>query len=120
MAIHGRSHIFGVFHWLAVVALALALVGRYAASHQNRAVWAYIHPISMVLSYYVVVGGLINEIFGRVAFFRAMAIKSAAGAVHRANAPIVQTVQIWAIAATIVLIVYFLAKVARYRSAARA
>jgi len=57
----GGPGIFGIFHWEAVTTLALLALAVYAAPRQRRAVWAYIHPIAMLLTYYILVGGLINE-----------------------------------------------------------
>jgi uncharacterized membrane protein len=39
----------GFFHWLAVAALTLVLLGRLAASRQRQAFIAYAHPICMIL-----------------------------------------------------------------------
>jgi hypothetical protein len=62
--------VFGLFHWLAVAAIFFTLLGYYAASHQTRAFWAYTHPISMTLSYYLLLNGLISELFSRVSILR--------------------------------------------------
>src|SRR5215469_7041064 len=69
-------HVFGLFHWFAVFTLASVLIGRYAAAHQDRAVWAYTHPVAMVLSYYMLIGGAINEAFARIDVLHAMALRS--------------------------------------------
>src|SRR5579862_9592395 len=92
-------HVFGVFHWLAVSSLILVILGRYAASRQERAVWAYLHPVAMILSYYLIIGGLINEAFVRLDVPRAIAIKSAGGVTLRVDAPIIQMTRGWAVAA---------------------
>ncbi len=111
-------NVFGFFHWLAVAALVFVLIGYYAARHQNRAFWAYVHPIAMTLSYYDLVGGGINEAFARLDPLRALAIASAKGA--RFGAPIIGMAQTAAMAATLVMIVYFIARVALYRRRAKA
>ena len=112
-------HVFGFFHWLAVGALAFVVVGRFAASRQSAAFWAYLHPIMMVLSYYLLVGGAINEAFARIDPLRDVARRSAAGLAQPGNAPIVGLAQTAAVAATFVLIVYFMARVAIYRRTLR-
>jgi uncharacterized membrane protein len=63
-------HVFGLFHWFTVFALFFTLLGYFAASRQSRGFWAYTHPIAMTLSYYLLIGGLINELFARVNLLR--------------------------------------------------
>lgn len=62
--------VFGLFHWFTVFTLLFVLLGYYAASRQNRGFWAYTHPVAMTLSYYLLIGGLINEVFARVNVLR--------------------------------------------------
>jgi uncharacterized membrane protein len=62
--------IFGLAHWFTVFAVSFTLLGWYAASHQSRAFGAYAHPVAMTLSYYLLIGGLINELFVRVNILR--------------------------------------------------
>jgi len=71
---------FGFFHWLSVIALALVLFGRVAASRQRQAFFAYAHPVSMILSYWLLLGALINEVFDRVDWVRRMALAVSPGA----------------------------------------
>jgi uncharacterized membrane protein len=74
------SYGFGPVHWLAVITLAVLLLGRLAASRQRVAFFAYAHPICMIVTYWFLVGGAINEAFVRVAWVRraALAISPAA------------------------------------------
>jgi hypothetical protein len=65
--------IFGFFHYLAISALFFVGLGWFAAYRQRHGVWAYVHPISMTLGYYVLVGGLINEAFARIDALRPLA-----------------------------------------------
>lgn len=58
--------VFGVFHWLAVITLALVIAARLSASHQHRSFFAYFHPICMIVTYWFLIGGAINEAFFRV------------------------------------------------------
>lgn len=115
-------HIFGLFHWFAVVTLVFVLIGRYAASRQNRALWAYVHPLAMVLSYYMLVGGAINEAFTRINALRALSQQSLrhAAASHAAVIPLIGLTQTAAMAAALLLILYFSARVAFYRRTVRA
>jgi uncharacterized membrane protein len=113
-------NVFGFFHWLAVAALVFVLIGYYAARHQNRAFWSYVHPIAMTLSYYDLVGGGINEAFARLDPLRALVRASARSVGGTVGAPIIGMVQTAAMAATLIMIVYFIAKVALYRRRAKA
>ena len=112
-------NIFGFFHWLAVAALVFVLVGYYASRHQNRAFWSYVHPIAMTLSYYDLIGGGINEAFARLDPLRALARASAKSAGGQVGAPIVGMAQTAAMAATLIMIIYFVARVAIYRRQAK-
>jgi len=71
---------FGAVHWLAVITLVVLLLGRLAASRQRVAFFAYAHPICMILTYWMLVGGAINEAFVRVGWLQraALAISPAA------------------------------------------
>jgi len=71
---------FGFFHWLAVLTLALVVLGRFAASRQRRAFFAYAHPVCMILSYWFLVGGAINEAFDRIDWVRRAALAVSPGA----------------------------------------
>jgi uncharacterized membrane protein len=113
--------VFGVFHWLAVITLCFVLLGRFAAARQNRAIWAYTHPIAMTLSYYILIGGAINEAFARLDALHALALHS----MHATNgnavgAPLIGLTHSAAMAGAFIIILYFTAKVALYRRAQRA
>ncbi len=108
------AHVFGFFHWLAVTTIVLVLIGYHAGARQGRTFWAYVHPTAMVLSYYVLIGGGINEAFARIDFLRAMAIRSGGGAGF-GRAPIIGLTHTAAMAAALVLVLYFFVKVALYR-----
>ncbi len=108
------ANVFGFFHWLAVAALFFTLAGYYAAFRQQRGFWAYAHPVSMVLSYYILAGGLINELFARITALRPFAVTIVNG--HRQfGAPAIAIAQNLWLAASLILIVYFIARTARYR-----
>ena len=65
---------FRVFHWMAVGTLGLVLAG-YFAAHLRKPVqrWLHLHITCMVLSYYMLIGGLINEAFLRIDSLRQLA-----------------------------------------------
>ena len=82
---HGKPQVvvgqgFGMAHWLAVITLAVLLLGRLAASRQRVAFFAYAHPICMIVTYWFLVGGAINEAFVRLGWLQraALAISPAA------------------------------------------
>jgi uncharacterized membrane protein len=107
--------IFGLFHWMAVTTLAALLLGLFAASRQKYAVWAYVHPAAMLFTYYMLVGGLINEAFVRVPFLHDIAQAQIARAANTSQAPIVGQTQFAAMVFFIGLLVWFMVRVARYR-----
>ena len=57
---------FRIFHWLAVIALALVALGALAAPRQGRLRWSVTHVSCMVWSYYLLIGGAVNEAFLRL------------------------------------------------------
>lgn len=61
---------FNVFHWMAVGTLAMLLLGWYAAPRQRSMSWAVTHLSCMIWSYYMLYGGLINEVFLRIPALR--------------------------------------------------
>jgi uncharacterized membrane protein len=109
---------FGFFHWLAVAAFVFVLAGFYAASRQARGVWAYLHPASMVLSYYVLVGGLISEAFARIDALRGLATTIVNGHTRFGSVTLGMT-HMAAMLATFVLIAAFSIKVWLYRRSAK-
>lgn len=117
--LHAGAHVFGLFHWFAVAALVFIAIGWYAARHQDRAFWAFTHPVMMLLSYYDLVGGGINEAFTRIDPLRAILIRSAEAAGPHAQPPVIGMTQTAWMALILVLIIYFIAKVALYRRSAR-
>jgi uncharacterized membrane protein len=108
------SGAFGLFHWLAVAALFFTLLGYYAASRQSRGFWAYTHPIAMTLSYYLLVGGLINELFARLDILRPLAFATVNGKPVFPSR-VVRTTQFAIELATLFVLILFSVKVWRYR-----
>jgi uncharacterized membrane protein len=107
--------IFGLFHWESVFTLFFLLLGWFAATRQRRAVFAYLHPVSMLVTYYMLIGGLVNELFVRVAFIRDFAMAHAHGARNPAQTPLAGTAQGTAMLIFIAMLVYFIVKVALHR-----
>lgn len=109
---------FGLFHWEAVVTLGFLALALYAAPRQRRAVWAYVHPLSMASTYYLLAGGFINQIFLRVAPLRAISQMQGRSGFFRV--PLVGQAQTAAMLAYFILLIYFIARVALSRRAQRA
>lgn len=110
------ANTFGIFHWEAVATLILLGLGVYAAPRQNCATWAYTHPIAMLLTYYMLIGGLINELFVRVLPLRVFAMAHAPhGATTVAASPIVGMAQAAAMMLFLAMIFYFVIKTMLHR-----
>lgn len=69
--------ILGLFHYEAAYTLVLLLAGWFAATRQRIAFFAYAHPVLMVMTYYMFVAGLINELFVRIAPLHQFAMSTA-------------------------------------------
>lgn len=106
---------FGIFHWLSVATLVSTLIGYYGASRQRRGFWAYAHPVAMMVSYYLLIGGLINELFVRVNVLRPFAFVVVNGRMIFGSTPAVEITHHVNELATLFLVVMFVVKVWRYR-----
>ena len=71
---------FGVFHWLSMFTLLLVVLGYASAKRQRKAFFAYGHPVFMILSYWLLVGGGINEAFARIGWLKELALAVSPGA----------------------------------------
>ena len=113
-------NIFGLFHYETLFTLAVLALALFAARRQRHAFSAYAHPASMLLAYYMVVGGFINELFVRVAPLRRIAEAQLTGqAANVAQAPIARATHSAAFIAFVLLLVWFMVAVARRRRRAR-
>jgi uncharacterized membrane protein len=110
--------IFGLFHWQTVVTLVVLLLALFSARRQRQAFFAYAHPIAMLVTYYMVIAALVNELFVRVTPLRLFAEGQLQGAAaNPAQAPIARIVQMGARIGFLLLLVWFVAKVVRQRGA---
>lgn len=112
------ANVLGFFHWLAIAAIVFTLIGWYASLRQRHAVWNYVHPLAMLLSYYVLLGGLVNEAFARVGFLNAISFTVVDG-VRRFGSPTVGMTQSAVMLATLLLAILFIVRVAIRRSRKR-
>jgi len=53
-------------HWLAIAILIIIIPGFLIAKYKNIKYWLQIHIIFLVISYYLLIGGAINEAFLRI------------------------------------------------------
>jgi hypothetical protein len=106
---------FGFFHWLAVLTLALVLLGRLAASRQRQAFFAYAHPVCMILAYWLLLGGAVNEAFVRVDWVQHAALAISPDARNIAGYKLLYIVYFINDAVILALIVTAVAQVRRFR-----
>jgi uncharacterized membrane protein len=106
---------FGVVHWLAMFTLVLVLLGYVSAKRQAKAFFAYGHPVSMILSYWLLVGGEINEAFTRVGWLKELALAVSPAAKTLVEFRLIQWVQFANHAITLVALVAAIAGVRRLR-----
>jgi uncharacterized membrane protein len=66
-----RLGVFFFAHWLAIAALVITAAGLAAAHFKiPRSGWTHLHLTCMVASFYLLIGGAVNEAFLRVNFLR--------------------------------------------------
>lgn len=106
--IAGMKTGFNLFHWLAVVTLIALGLAYYGARRQTAALWAYLHPVGMVVSYYMLIGALLNEVFARADALQRFAGGQVLGMVQGTN------MMLFA-----VVLLYFIVKVGMRRSRLR-
>jgi uncharacterized membrane protein len=69
-----RQHRFFFPHWLAIATIVLAaLAYAFARFRRPRPLWLHGHITSTVLTYYLLLGGGVNEVFLRVDLLRPLA-----------------------------------------------
>lgn len=69
-----RRGVFYFPHWFAIAALTVMAIGLLFARFRRPAgYWVNVHLTSMVASYYILIGGGVNEVFLRVDALRAIA-----------------------------------------------
>ena len=68
-----RSGVFFFAHWFGVAALVVVGLGFAAAHFKRPRGWMHLHLTCMVASYYMLIGGGVNEVFLRVDALRRLA-----------------------------------------------
>jgi len=105
---------FGFFHWLTIVTLLTTVLAVVAGMRQRGSrFWAHTHAQAMLFSYYMLVGGLINELIVRVVPLRAWIVRTFPHPVNPAANPAVGMVQLAAMLLWLALVVRFAVKVTR-------
>lgn len=107
---------FNIFHWMAIATLLFIGLGVWAAQDQRTALGAYSHPIMMVLSFYMLIGGAVNEAFSRIGVLRSAAMAGSPWATNIAQTKMLGMAQGSTMLIAFAMIVWFAAGVARKRS----
>ena len=106
--------IFGLFHWFAVVSLGSTLLATFSAMRQRgSAFWSHVHAQSMLITYYGLLGGLLNEMFARIVFLRELAFSISPRAHNILQTLLLQLLQNGLTLIWLGLMLYFLLKVAK-------
>lgn len=110
-------HTFGVFHWMAVASLLAVVLAIFAATRQRRSTgWAHVHAQTMLFSYYLLVGGLINELLVRLLPLRHLAMALSPHAANPSVTVIGNSAQAACMMIWLSLALWFYFKVARERA----
>jgi len=94
-------------HYLAIACLVVIIPGIIAIRRKHK-YWLKVHIISMIVSYYLLIGGAINEAFLHIPKLRPYIIN---------NEPIVGITHMIAQIIFIVVLIYFLRKYRKFKSA---
>jgi len=95
-----RLGVFFFAHWFGIAAL-IVIVLAVAAAHFKipRRGWMQLHLTCMLLSYYILIGGAVNEVFLRVTLLRRLA--------PNLGSPIIGVTHLAVMALFAILIAYF-------------
>src|SRR5215831_8853969 len=107
---------FSVFHWMAVATLAAVGLAYVAARRQDRALFAYAHPAAMIFSYYMLVGGAMNEAFVHVRSLQRFGFVHVPGTQIVIPGPAIGVTQFIVMLLAFAVLTYFMAQVAAYRA----
>jgi uncharacterized membrane protein len=110
---------FNRFHWIAIATLALVSLGVWTARHQRSWLGAYSHPVLMVASYEMLLGGAINEAFARIDRLRAAAMAGSPWAHTLIQTRMLNTTQAACSMLCLALAIVFVIQVAMTRSTRR-
>ena len=111
-------YIFGIFHGMALVTFAAVALAVFAARRQKASMaWAHAHAQAMLFSYYLLIGGLINEMLVRITALRNFALALSPHAGNPANTLLAREAQTADMVIWLVLALWFAIKVTRERAA---
>jgi uncharacterized membrane protein len=68
-----RLNKFWFPHWFAVASLVVTTIGFAFAHFQWPRMWVHLHLTCMIASYYILIGGGVNEVFLRIDALRSLA-----------------------------------------------
>ncbi len=110
---------FNMFHWMAIATLLFIGLGVWAARNQRAWLGAYGHPVMMVLSFYMLAGGAVNEAFSRIGALREAAMAGSPWAHTIAQTRMLGMAQGSTMLLAFVMMVWLVAGVARTRARRR-
>jgi uncharacterized membrane protein len=88
------SGTFGIFHWFAVATFLAVAIATFSALRQRGSVfWSHVHAQSILFSYFMLMGGLINEMFARIVVLRQLALSLSPQAANITQTVLLQAVQ---------------------------
>ena len=105
-----------MFHWMAIATLIFIGLGYWAARNQRTALGAYGHPVMMILSFYMLIGGAINEAFARIGMLRDAALAGSPWAHHYLQTRLLGMSQSSALLLALVMLIWAAVRVARSRA----
>jgi hypothetical protein len=91
----------------------------FAARRQHHRIFAYAHPAAMVVSYYLLVGGAVNEVFVHVASLQPYGYLRLPHSHVVVPGPAVTVTHMTALFLSFALLTWFMAKVASHRASQR-
>ena len=84
-------------HWFALATIAIVALAWCAAHYRwpTRSSWLYVHLTAMLLSYYFLWGGAVNEAFVHIAALRDLAPRAKGIAIASSHAIVVTVFAVW-------------------------
>jgi uncharacterized membrane protein len=106
---------FNRFHWMSIATLVMVAFAIWAAPRQRSRLGAYVHPMAMIGSYYMLLGATINEAFARIEPLRVYAIATTPGAHNVLQSRLLAMAQGLGMLIMVSVAVYFAVRIARGR-----
>lgn len=91
-------------HWLAIAVLITIIPGYLVTKYKQYRYWLILHIFCQIFSYYMLIGGAVNELFLHVTSLRPLIIN---------NSPTVGITHFFVMIIFVIMLVYFLIKYRR-------